>query len=376
MLAAPKRSARHSVVLGKTALSASSATRRGFGAAIQIIPTSDKPLEFWNKQKWPVFTPIVGDNWMINTTKLEKTEQGGLLITIEGESFEAETLPMKDTFGALLQVKVADEWVRTELDIGLPLVAKDASVLPSSSPLFGEKEQAAAAEQPKEEQATAPPQEEASAAGAVGMLEAMIGLGECWNIMPCVLPVIAMSFQSGGAGRHLLLSRKRGWPTPQVWFFPFLLALVVVILQSSFGWDLGWGFQFTSEYVIALATIVFVFGLSLFGVLRFPHLDPTKQLAPAKGLWLPLQRFRPCWQHLAPAPFLGTGIGFAFTLPSWECFSFPCVCLFPFLLVRSSRFLSSCRHRCLDGDLQAVYGIYPYCGYGVACRCTWCSDWS
>ena len=42
------------------------------------------------------------------------------------------------------------------------------------------------------------------------------------------------------------------------------LALVVVVLQSSFGLQVGWGFQFQyPAYVIALATIVFAFGLSL-----------------------------------------------------------------------------------------------------------------
>ena len=46
---------------------------------------------------------------------------------------------------------------------------------------------------------------------------------------------------------------------------------MVVVLRETLGAQVGWGFQFQYPgYVAVLATIVFLFGLSLFGVFEVP----------------------------------------------------------------------------------------------------------
>jgi thiol:disulfide interchange protein DsbD len=93
-------------------------------------------------------------------------------------------------------------------------------------------------------------------------------------------------------------------------------------LQQVSGAQVGWGFQFQYPgYVIALATLVFAFGLSLLGVFEVPVIGANRAHAAGdkegwlghfmQGVFVTLLA-TPC-----TAPFLGTGMGFAFTLPSW-----------------------------------------------------------
>ena len=88
---------------------------------------------------------------MINESKFTETEDGGIKILLESESFEAESLPMNDRIGGLLQIKVDDKWIRTEVELPLPLVKKDAQTTPSSSPLLEIAKGTDASEQNKEE---------------------------------------------------------------------------------------------------------------------------------------------------------------------------------------------------------------------------------
>ncbi len=89
------------------------------------------------------------------------------------------------------------------------------------------------------------------------------------NIMPCVLPVIALKIfgfvkQAGEDPRrvfHLGLAFVAG-------VFTFFLGLAVsVIALKAAGRGFNWGFQFQNPYVFAgLIALVFVFGLNLLGV--------------------------------------------------------------------------------------------------------------
>ena len=98
--------------------------------------------------------------------------------------------------------------------------------------------------------------------------------------MPCVLPVLIMKLFGLVKQTDITPTQQRvaGIAYSGGIVVSFLaLALVVVVLQSSFGLQVGWGFQFQyPAYVIALATIVFAFGLSLLGVFEFQRLGPTK----------------------------------------------------------------------------------------------------
>lgn len=153
---------------------------------------------------------------------------------------------------------------------------------------------------------------------------AFIG-GAILNIMPCVLPVLTLKLYSvvdqsehgSGERRAAGLAYTAG-VVASFW----ALALAVILLRSTFDLQVGWGFQFQyPEYVAALATIVFVFGLSLFGVFEVPAVGANQAAeASAKegltghfltGIFTTLLA-TPC-----SAPLLGTGMGFAFGLPSW-----------------------------------------------------------
>jgi thiol:disulfide interchange protein DsbD len=143
------------------------------------------------------------------------------------------------------------------------------------------------------------------------------------NIMPCVLPVLSLKVL--GFVRHANESRatqlRLGLLFAAGVLASFLaLALVVVGIQQA-GDQLGWGFQFQNPvFVVVMATVVFAFGLSLFGV--FEILLPMGSVGVGVGGTrgagtesffngiLATALATPC-----TAPFLGTALGFAFTQP-------------------------------------------------------------
>jgi thiol:disulfide interchange protein DsbD len=158
---------------------------------------------------------------------------------------------------------------------------------------------------------------------------AFIG-GILLNIMPCVLPVIALkvfglvSLGGDQPGRV----RKLGWVFSLGILVSFLsLALIVILLQAA-GEQVGWGFQFQEPaFVIAMCTIVFAFGLSLFGVyeIQLPGSAVTgmselltKQSTSGKSLSSSFAEgvFATILATPCTAPFLGTALGFAFSQPA------------------------------------------------------------
>jgi thiol:disulfide interchange protein/DsbC/DsbD-like thiol-disulfide interchange protein len=161
------------------------------------------------------------------------------------------------------------------------------------------------------------------------ILFAFVG-GLLLNVMPCVLPVIALKIFGlvQMAGDHPRQVKKLGWFFSLGILATFLaMALVVIILQAA-GQQVGWGFQFQEPlFVIAMCVIVFGFGLSLFGVyevglpfvLAFAGMgsklekkEDGKGYASsfAEGVFATILA-TPC-----TAPFLGAALGFAFSQPA------------------------------------------------------------
>jgi thiol:disulfide interchange protein DsbD len=157
---------------------------------------------------------------------------------------------------------------------------------------------------------------------------AIIG-GLLLNIMPCVLPVIALKVFGlvKMGGDHPRQIRRLGW------FFSLgilgsfiVLALLVIILQTA-GEQIGWGFQFQEPiFVIVMSMIVFAFGLSLFGVyeIRLPGRTVasvgdviSKTSKGGKGYLSSFSEgvFATILATPCTAPFLGTALGFAFAQP-------------------------------------------------------------
>lgn len=161
------------------------------------------------------------------------------------------------------------------------------------------------------------------------VLFAILG-GMLLNIMPCVLPVIGLKIFG--------LMRMSGDEPARVkrlgWFFSlgilasFLVLAVLIIILKATGELVGWGFQFQEPlFVIAMCTIVFAFGLSLFGVfeISLPFMlafvsagsamekrDSDKGYVSSfsEGVFATILA-TPC-----TAPFLGAAMGFAFSQPA------------------------------------------------------------
>lgn len=150
------------------------------------------------------------------------------------------------------------------------------------------------------------------------ILLAFLG-GVLLNLMPCVLPLLSVKAlslvkQSNESKKTILLN---SWSyAGGILFSMLVLALLVVLLQSS-GRVLGWGFQFQSPvFVYVLTALIFIFSLSLFDLYIFqtPKVANRKNTGGLGGSFVTgifaVLVATPC-----TAPFMGTAMGFAFSQP-------------------------------------------------------------
>jgi thiol:disulfide interchange protein DsbD len=283
---------------------------------------------------------------MINEQSITPLSNGGFQIKIEAESFEAEPLPFTDRIGGLLQLQVGDQWIQTEVISAVELAPANTPVNKIASPLLTGSEPSI--DTPKSTSTTPTPEATNSTTPEKSIFEALLLAffgGMLLNIMPCVLPVLSLKL-FGLIEQADITKRKQriaGLAYTGGIIASFLaLATAVIILQSMFGLNIGWGFQFQyPAYVIGLATIVFVFGLSMLGVFEVPAIGSSKahELSQKEG-WMEyfmIGVFATLLATPCSAPFLGTGIGFAFTLPPAGILLFFGIAglglAFPFLLI-------------------------------------------
>ena len=152
------------------------------------------------------------------------------------------------------------------------------------------------------------------------LLYAFIG-GLILNIMPCVLPVIALKIlgfvgESRSDPRYV---RKLGLVYALGVLVSFLALAAIVIGVKAAGHRAGWGMQFGSPvFVVCLTTLVMLVALNLFGVFEVTlggrALDTAGGLASKHGAAgaffngvLATVLATPC-----TAPFLSIALGFAF----------------------------------------------------------------
>ena len=182
---------------------------------------------------------------------------------------------------------------------------------------------------------------------ALALLFAFLG-GMILNLMPCVLPVVSLKVLS-----FVNLAKESSWHRVQhglmftlgVLVSFWVLAALLLILQA-WGQAVGWGFQLQNPlFVAALASLMLIFALSLFGVFEMGALFASwageRESRTKEG---PLSAFfsgvlatavaTPC-----TGPFLGSAIGYAFTLPplgSLTIFTFLALGMaLPYLLLTS-----------------------------------------
>ncbi len=164
----------------------------------------------------------------------------------------------------------------------------------------------------------APPTPDLSLLYAFGL--ALLG-GLILNLMPCVLPILAIKvFHVAEVAHHSrreVLGHGAAY-TAGVLASMAALAGVVIGLRAA-GTAVGWGFQFQEPVFIAgMATLLVVFALNLFGVFEVTFQPTTDLGAGGTGLrrsffegLLAVVLATPC-----TAPFLGTAVGFAFASSS------------------------------------------------------------
>ena len=277
---------------------------------------------------WPTFTPIVSNaEYYLDLTSMDITEAGGLHIVMEGETFEIETLPKDMKVGGLFQIQAGDTLVQTEMTMDMPWTATTAPAptKETANARYSLEELGSAELDEATCALIANPPEQTSSLGTMAFMLLMAFLGGLLlNIMPCVLPVLTLKLY--GLIEQADISKKERQKAGMAYtagiVASFLaLAIVVVTLQNVMGQDVGWGFQFQYPmYTAALASIVFVFGLSLFGVFEIPAFgsDQAAGAGAKEGLmgYFFTGVFATLLATPCSAPFLGTAMGFAFAQPS------------------------------------------------------------
>jgi thiol:disulfide interchange protein len=151
------------------------------------------------------------------------------------------------------------------------------------------------------------------------------------NVMPCVLPILALKLFSISKSTDKTKKENR---IDAMWFSVgvvstfLILALIAIILKQS-GAALGWGFQFQyAGFVLGLIVVLFVLALGFFDVYiaNLPVLGRFVNYADSKtghsilknifdGVLITLLS-TPC-----TAPFLGTALVYAFTRSEKEILS-------------------------------------------------------
>lgn len=176
------------------------------------------------------------------------------------------------------------------------------------------------------------------------MLGAAFLGGLILNVMPCVLPVLMNKLGSLVKQADLSPGQKRAAAlsfTAGILVCLNAFAVGVLVLRGL-GRKVGWGFQFQEPaFVIGLATLIFVFALSLLGVFNVPSLATGAAAEASRKKGLAKHFFTGFYMTLVAtpcsAPGLGSAIGYAFTLPGAGILLFFSVVglglAFPFLLV-------------------------------------------
>ena len=162
------------------------------------------------------------------------------------------------------------------------------------------------------------------AALGVAVLAAMLG-GLILNLMPCVLPVLAIKVMAVAQHAHQSRSQQRlqglAYAVGVIGSFVALGALMLALRAG--GEQLGWGFHLQSPAVLAgLAVLFTLLGLNLAGLFEVGNLLPqglaTLQAKhPAADAFLSgvlaVAIASPC-----SAPFMGASLGYAITLPAMQ----------------------------------------------------------
>ncbi len=156
----------------------------------------------------------------------------------------------------------------------------------------------------------------------VALVFAFVG-GLILNVMPCVLPVIALKIFSfvkmAGESRRKIFKHGGVFTLGVIGSF-WVLSGILLILRL-FGHGVGWGFQLQEPlFVAAMVGVLFLLGLSLFGVFELgtslislgskTQVKSSPYMSSFMSGVLATLVATPC-----TGPLLGPALGFAMTLP-------------------------------------------------------------
>jgi thiol:disulfide interchange protein DsbD len=140
------------------------------------------------------------------------------------------------------------------------------------------------------------------------------------NLMPCVFPVLALKALSFAGGGSRAAHTRNGFAYLGGVMASFVVFAGALLFLRETGSAMGWGFQFQSpEFVLGLAALFFVLGLSLSGVFTFGGGlmavgDSLARKPGSSGYFftgvLAAVAATPC-----TAPFMGAAIGYAVSQP-------------------------------------------------------------
>lgn len=165
---------------------------------------------------------------------------------------------------------------------------------------------------------------------ALALVFAFLG-GVLLNLMPCVLPVMSFKVMSfvKMAGQSRSLTFKHGLVFSFGVVLSFWVLASAMLMLRAYGQAVGWGFQLQDPlFIVILASLLFIFALSLFGLFEwgmfFASWAGQKEADRAQkstgGYFgsffngvLATAVATPC-----TGPFLGSAVGFAVTLPTWQ----------------------------------------------------------
>jgi len=174
------------------------------------------------------------------------------------------------------------------------------------------------------------PLSDTAPAGSAGLAEISLGIlllafagGLVLNLMPCVFPVLGIKIMGfvgqAGASRGKVVSHGLVF-TAGILISFWVLATFLIVLRAG-GSQLGWGFQLQSPgFVLALAFILFAFGLNMSGLFEFGQsaVGVGSKLTGHQGFAgsffsgvLATVVATPC-----AAPFLAPALGAALALPA------------------------------------------------------------
>ncbi|HLY06982.1 MAG TPA: protein-disulfide reductase DsbD domain-containing protein [Rhizomicrobium sp.] len=182
---------------------------------------------------------------------------------------------------------------------GAPTQALEISALPGPVPDFGSDVQLSL---------------------APALLFAFLG-GLILNLMPCVLPILAMKALAlaSHSGRETREARHEGFAYGAGAVLSFAVLGAAVLALRAAGEAIGWGFQLQEPAVVAaFALLVFAIGLNLSGVFEVPGIGAGDVLARRGGTAgafftgvLAVAVAAPC-----TAPFMAAALGYALTQPA------------------------------------------------------------